>query len=156
MSQNAARELRAEVVVAAPVTHVWSVLSDLDRMPDWSPELLRMIPLKRGGLRLGQWYLGLNKRKAVIWPTRSIVTELEPGRRLAWLTASSGATWIWELSDLGDGTTRVVHRRPVTRSLTLLSKLFAPLALGGGEGHADELEQGMATTVGRLKAAVEG
>lgn len=156
MSHSAARELRAEVVVAAPLAQVWSVLSDLDRMPHWSPELLRMVPLKRGGLRVGQWYLGLNRRKAVVWPTRSIVTELEPGRRLAWLTASSGATWIWEVSDLGDGSTRVVHRRPVTRRLTVLTKVFAPLALGGADAHAEELEEGMATTVARLKAEVEG
>jgi hypothetical protein len=36
-----------------------------------------------------------------------------------------------------------------------MSKLFAPLALGGSEGHADELEEGMARTVARLKAAAE-
>ena len=43
-------------------------------------------------------------------------------------------------------------RRPVPRRITLLSKVFAPLALGGSEGHADELEAGMAQTVARLKA----
>jgi hypothetical protein len=54
-----------------------------------------------------------------------------------------------------DGSTRVVHRRPVPKSLTLVSRLFAPVFLGGSEGHADELEQGMAETVARLKAAAE-
>ena len=33
-------------------------------MPDWSPELMKMMPLKRGGLRMNQWYLGINRRKA--------------------------------------------------------------------------------------------
>ena len=56
------------------------MLTDVRRMPDWSPELVRMMPLKRGGLRLGQWYLGINRRKAVVWPTRSVVAGVEPGR----------------------------------------------------------------------------
>ncbi len=152
---TADRELRAETVVAAPTDRVWAVLTDLSRMPEWSPELLRMVPLKPGGLRLGQWYLGVNRRKAVVWPTRSVVAVLEPRRSLAWDTRSSGARWVWELSAEGEGT-RVVHRRPVPRRLTLLSRVFAPVFLGGNDSHADELEAGMARTVSRLKAAVEG
>ncbi len=150
----AARELRAEATVAAPRDAVWALLTDFSRMPAWSPELVTMRPLLRGGLRLGQQYVSLNRRKAVVWPTRSVVAELEPGRRLAWDTRSSGARWIWELEDAAGGT-RVVHRRPVPTRLTATSALFARAFLGGADGHADELEQGMATTVARLKAAVE-
>ena len=154
MSDRAARELRAETTIGAPPERVWAALTDLSRLPDWSPELLRMLPLKPGGLKVGQQYLGLNRRKAVVWPTRSVVAVLEPGRTLAWDTKSSGARWIYELSPDGAGT-RVVHRRPVPQRLTLLSRLFAPVALGGSDGHADELEQGMSRTLARLKAAVE-
>lgn len=155
MSDAAARELRAETTIVAGPDQVWAVLTDLSRMPDLSPELVRMIALTPGGLKVGQQYLGLNRRKAVIWPTRSVVAALEPGRVLAWDTKSSGARWIFELSAEGAGT-RVVHRRPVPTKLTLLSKAFAPAFLGGSDGHADELEAGMAQTLARLKAAVEG
>ena len=151
---SADRELRAETVIDAPVGAVWSVLSDVSRMPQWSDELLKMVPLKSGGLRLNQWYLGLNRRKAVIWPTRSVVSALEPEVKLAWLTKSSGAEWIYELSSEGAGT-RVVHRRPVPHGITWMSKAFAPIALGGSEGHADELEVSMGRTLERIKAAVE-
>ena len=151
---TADRELRAEAVVGAPPDRVWKVLSDVSRMGEWSPELVRMVALKPGGLRTGQWYLGINRRKAVVWPTRSVVAVLEPGRTLAWDTKTSGARWIWELSREGEGT-RVVHRRPVPRRLTALSDVFARVLLGGIAGHADELEQGMARTVSRLKAAAE-
>jgi uncharacterized protein YndB with AHSA1/START domain len=154
MSGAAARELRAETVVAAPPAEVWAALTDLRRMPEWSPELVRMVPLRRGGLRVGQQYVGLNRRKAVVWPTRSVVSVLEPGRTLAWDTRSSGARWIYELSPEGAGT-RVVHRRPVPGGLTLLSRAFAPLFLGGADEHAEELEQGMVQTLARLKAALE-
>ena len=151
---NAERELRVETTIAASPAQVWAVLSDLDRMPEMSPELVRMVPLKRGGLREGQSYLGINKRKWVLWPTRSVVVTVDPEKALAWDTRSSGARWIYELTPEGDGT-RVVHRRPVPRGLTLIGRLFAPVALGGTEGHADELEVGMGQTLARLKAAVE-
>jgi uncharacterized protein YndB with AHSA1/START domain len=149
------RELRAEATIAAPPDKVWSLITDVSRMPDWSPELVRMLPLKRGGMRRGQWYVGINRRKAVVWPTRNVVAVLEPGRTLAWDTTSSGARWIWEIKASGEGT-HVVHRRPVPEKLTLVSRLFAPVFLGGSAEHADELEAGMAATVGRLKAVAEG
>ncbi|MBJ7358532.1 SRPBCC family protein [Nocardioides sp.] len=148
------RELRAEATIAAPPERVWSLITDVSRMPDWSPELLRMIPLKRGGMRRGQWYVGINRRKAVVWPTRNVVAVLEPGRVVAWDTTSSGARWIWEITAAGEGT-HVVHRRPVPEKLTLVSRLFAPVFLGGSVEHADELEAGMAATVERLKAVAE-
>lgn len=151
---TADRELRAETVIDAPVGRVWTVLSDVSRMPEWSDECIKMLPLKSGGLRLNQWYLGLNRRKAIIWPTRSVVSALEPEVKLAWLTKSSGAEWIYELTTDSAGT-RLVHRRPVPAGLTLLSKLFAPVALGGSEGHADELEASMGRTLERIKTAIE-
>jgi uncharacterized protein YndB with AHSA1/START domain len=154
MTGPADRELRAEATIAAPPDRVWALLTDFARMPEWSPELVRMVAVRPGGLRVGQWYLGINRRKAVVWPTRSVVSQLEPGRVVAWDTTSSGARWIWELAPDGAGT-RVVHRRPVPKRVTRMSKVFAPLALGGSESHADELEAGMAETVSRLKAAVE-
>jgi uncharacterized protein YndB with AHSA1/START domain len=149
------RELRAEVVVRATPHRVWQVLTDFDRMPEWSPELVRMVPLKRGGLRLGQWYLGLNRRGAVAWPTRSVVCRLEPGREVGWDTRSSGATWIYRLEQVGDGGTRLSLARPVPRKPPVVARLFAGALLGGVGAHDDELEAGMATTLERLKAAVE-
>lgn len=153
----AARELRAESEIHAPADRVWDLLTDFSQLSRWSPETVRMVPLKRGGLRVGQWYLGINRRKAVVWPTRSVVAAVEPGRRLVWDTPSSGARWVWELEPVASdpARTRVVHRRPVPRSLSLGSRIVAPLLLGGTESHADELERGMGSTVAGLKAAAE-
>jgi uncharacterized protein YndB with AHSA1/START domain len=155
MSDASARELRAETTIAATPAQVWTVLTDFSRMPDWSPELVTMKALKPGGLKVGQQYLGVNRRKAIAWPSRSVVAVVEPERVLAWDTRSSGARWIYELSADGAGT-RVVQRRPVPKKLTALGKVFATAFLGGTDGHCDELEAGMASTLTRLKAAVEG
>lgn len=155
---GAARELRAEAFVGASPERVWALLTDFAELAKWSPETVRMVPLKPGGLRPGQWYLGINRRKAIVWPTRSVVVEVESPRRLVWDTPSSGARWIWELEpatqDATTGT-RVAHSRPVLRRLTPLANLFAGVLLGGAAGHADELEAGMARTVAGLKSAAE-
>lgn len=148
------RELSAEVWVDAPTAQVWEVLTDLRRMPSWSPELVRMVPLGRGGLRAGSQYLGVNRRGPVVWPTRNRVVAVEPERLLAWDTLSSGARWVFELHPDGNRT-RVVHRRPVATHLTLVSRGFATLLLGGASSHADELEDGMKATLQALKVDVE-
>jgi hypothetical protein len=43
----------------------------------------------------------------------------------------------------------------VPQRLTRVSGAFAGALLGGAEGHADELEGGMAQSLARIKAAVE-
>lgn len=154
MSAAADRELRAEGYAAVPIETVWSTLTDLSRMPGWSPELVRMVPLKPGGLRPGQWYLGINKRGLVVWPTRNVVVSVKAPKLLVWDTRSSGARWVWELTSEGEGT-RIVHRRPVPQRLTRLSQIFAPAFLGGSPEHADELGVGMAATVEGLARASE-
>lgn len=148
------RELTAEVHVDAPPSRVWEVVTDFDRMPGWSPELVRMVPLGRGGLRPGRQYVGINRRGAVVWPTRNRVVAVEPERLLPWDTVSSGARWAFELHPDGAGT-RVVQRRMVTVGLTLPARAFATALLGGSVSHADELEDGMRATLEALKADAE-
>ncbi len=148
------RELRAEVRIDASPEQVWAALTDFSRMPAWSPELVRMVRLGRGEPTPGAQYVGINRRGPVVWPTRNRIVAVEPGRLLAWDTVSSGARWVYELQGEGGGTT-VTQRRPVTTALTVLSRAFAPLALGGNASHADELENGMRATLEALKSEVE-
>ena len=67
-----AKLLRAEIDIAAPVSKVWSLVSDLSRMPQWSPQC-RMMKLL-GPLRPGTRTLNLNRRNMLFWPTTSVVT----------------------------------------------------------------------------------
>ena len=141
---SADRELRAETVVDAPPDRVWALLSDVSRMPRLEPRAGPDAAAQARRDARGQWYLGINRRKGVVWPTRNVVAVLEPGRTLAWDTKTERRP-----VDLGD------HARPARApasctgarcrtKLTLLSKVFAQVFLGGGAEHADELEAGMA------------
>jgi hypothetical protein len=133
---------------------VWSVLTDFRNLANASPELVAMKPLLAGGLRIGQQYVGLNKRGWVYWPTTNVVVDLQPKCSLAWDTPLSGARWIFELA-ADDGGTRLTQRRPVPKRLNAFGKVFAATMLGGGERHADELELALGTTLAHLKAVAE-
>ena len=114
---------------------VWAVVSDVTRMPEWSPELRRLYVL--GGAkepRVGMTLLGINRRGYVAWPTTSRVTRFEPGRAVAWKTRESGATWTYELEPTATGT-RLTGRRDLPK-FTLGTTVLGPI-IGGAEGHGE-------------------
>lgn len=141
----------AEIEMTAPPEAVWAVLADLRRMPEFSPELRRAYVAGKPGL--GATIVGINRRKAVVWPTTSKVVRWEPNRALAWKTRESGATWVYELEPTATGTK--VSGRRVLPAYTVASKLMVPF-LGGASGHDHELNAGIAATLTRIKAVVEG
>ena len=91
---------------------VWQVVSDLGRMPEFSPELRKAFVIGRPGV--GANIIGINRRKAVVWPTTSKVVRWEPGQAVAWKTRESGATWVYELEPTATGTS-VTGRRVLPR-----------------------------------------
>lgn len=147
---NAPAQISATVVVDADPASVWEVLSDPARMPDFSPELRKVFVI--GGPGLGTRIIGINRRRAVVWPTTSRVVRFEPCRAVAWKTRESGATWVYELEESGSGT--VVTGRRVLPRFTIGTTLMAPM-IGGAAGHDAELAEGIQTTLERIKAAVE-
>jgi uncharacterized protein YndB with AHSA1/START domain len=129
---------------------VWAVVSDLARMPEFSPELRKAFVIGKPGV--GATIVGINRRKAVLWPTTSKVVRWEPGRAVAWRTRESGATWVYELEPTDTGTS-VTGRRVLPR-FTAATSLLGPF-IGGAEGHEAELADGVRSTLERIRAAVE-
>jgi uncharacterized protein YndB with AHSA1/START domain len=140
------------VEIDAAPAEVWSVVGDLTRMPEWSPELRRLVLLGRGGVSVGSTLLGLNRRGWVAWPTTSKVVRLEPERAVAWRTRESGATWSYELSPSGTGT-RLTGRRDLP-AFSVATTVLGPV-IGGAAGHDRELAEGIRTTLQRIKSTVE-
>ncbi len=142
--------ISATVEMNASTEAVWEVVSDLARMPEFSPELRKAFVLGKPGL--GANIVGINRRKAVVWPTTSKVVRWEPGRAVAWRTRESGATWVYELEPTATGTT--VTGRRVLPKFTFGTSFLAPV-IGGAEGHDAELAAGIRTTLERIRTVVE-
>lgn len=145
-------DLSARITIDAAPEKVWSVLSDVTRMPEFSPELRRVVVLGRRREGVGTQFVGVNRRKWLVWPTTSKVVRFEPVRAIGWRTRESGATWIYELEESAAGTA-VTSRRELP-GFTVPSKLMTPL-MGGALNHDRELGDGLRLTLERIKAAVE-
>lgn len=144
--------ISATVSMNAPVDRVWSVISDVTRMPEFSPELQKVILIGNAG-GVGQNLIGLNRRRWLWWPTTSKVVRFEPGRAIAWRTRESGATWVYELS-AGEGGATEVSARRLLPGFTAMSKVATPL-MGGAINHDHELADGLRVTLERIKQTVE-
>ena len=77
----AAPLLQAQIDIDAPVAKVWTLVSDLSRMPQWSPQCRMMKAL--GPVRQGTRTINVNRRNRLFWPTTCTVTEVIPEKKLA-------------------------------------------------------------------------
>ena len=149
----AAPLLQAEVEINAPVGKVWGLISDLSRMPQWSPQCRVMKSL--GPLRPGTRTLNLNRRNNLFWPTTSTITEVIPERKLAFRVNANNTVWSYELEPTDTGT-RVIETRHAENGVKAVSTMTVNAVLGGVPSFEKELVEGMNLSLARIKAAAEG
>jgi uncharacterized protein YndB with AHSA1/START domain len=85
----AAPLLQAQIDINAPVPKVWALVSDLSRMPQWSPQCRLMKTF--GPVRQGARTINVNRRNRLFWPTTSVVTEVIPDKKTAFSNMSINA-----------------------------------------------------------------
>jgi uncharacterized protein YndB with AHSA1/START domain len=147
------KNLKAEIHINAAPEQVWRVVSDLRRMPEWSPQCRRMQLL--GTLREGAYTVNLNRQGRKFWPAVSKIVRLEPNHAIAFRTLTNYSTWTFDITPTPTGS-RVTERRLVPQMGTAwVSKNIVEHALGGEDSFDDEMVDGMNTTLTKIKAAVE-
>ena len=144
--------LQAEINVDAPMAKVWDLISDLSRMPQWSPQCRYTKVL--GPLKPGTRTFNLNRRNATFWPTTSTVTEVIPQQKLAFRVPLNRTLWSFELEPTPTGT-RIVERRHAETGVSAVSNLFVGTFMGGVPSFENELVDGMNASLARIKAAAE-
>ena len=144
--------ISATVDVVAPPEVVWSAVSDVARMSEWSPECRKIFVLGSPKSGVGTRMVAINKRGFVFWPTVSKVVRFEPNKAVAWKVRESAATWTYELEPTAEGT-RLTGRRDLD-AFSSLTKFAAPV-IGGAMGHDGELAAGIRTTLERIKVTIE-
>ena len=145
--------LQTEIEIDASVSKVWGLVSDLSRMPQWSPQCRVMKAL--GPIRPGTRTLNLNRRGMLFWPTTSVITEVVPERKLAFRVPINTTVWTFELEPTASGT-RLVETRHAENGISLTSKVLTTAFLGGVDDFEAELVEGMQQSLSRIKAAAEG
>jgi uncharacterized protein YndB with AHSA1/START domain len=148
----AAPLLQAQIDINAPVTKVWSLVSDFSLMPKWSPQC-RMMKVF-GPLRPGARTVNVNRRKFLVWPTTSRITEVVPEKKLAFRVNENGTVWSYELEPTDAGT-RLTETRHAENGTTAFSNMTINALMGGVPSFEQELVEGMNQTLARIKAAAE-
>ncbi|MFG1790190.1 SRPBCC family protein [Nocardia sp. NPDC049149] len=147
-----AKNLEVTIDITAPPEQVWAVVSDLGRMPEFSPQCVRMLLL--GSAKPGTWTLHLNKDGKKYWPTTGRIVRFEPNRSFAFKINDNRTIWSYTLEPTETGT-RLTERRDVPNGTTWISRKAINAALGGEEAFEEELVRGMNETLGKIKAVVE-
>ena len=148
----AAPLLQAQIDIDAPVSTVWGLISDLRRMPEWSPQCRWMKAF--GPLRQGTRTLNVNRRNRMFWPTTCTIVEVIPETKLAFRVDTNNTIWSYELQPSGEGT-RLVETRHAENGVTAFSNLSVNALFGGTTNFERELVEGMNASLARIKAAAE-
>ena len=141
--------------IGAPAELVWSMVADVTRMGEWSPENEAAKWL--GGATCaepGAKFRGTNRNGKKKWDTLSKIADADPGRRLSFHVTAAGlkvAEWRYELEPTAAGcriTETWIDERG--RIAKLLGK-----PVSGVDDRAPHNRLGMEQTLERLKAAAE-
>lgn len=141
--------------IAAPAELVWSMVSDVTRMGEWSPENESAEWLGGAtGPQPGAKFRGTNRNGKKKWDTVAKIADADPGRRLSFHVTAAGlkvAEWRYELEPTSGGCriteTWIDERGRVAK---LLGK-----PVSGVDDRAPHNRLGMEQTLERLKAAAE-
>ena len=147
------KNLEARIEIDSAPEQVWGVLSDLKRMPEWSPQCRRMQLI--GALRKGAYTINMNRQGWKFWPTASKVVRFQPNRAIAFRTLTNNSTWSFEITPTPTGSTLTERRLVPSNGTAWVSKTIVKHMLGGEDSFDDEMADGMNTTLSRIKAAVE-
>lgn len=150
-----ARQGQLRLYINASPDTVWSLLANLDRMGEWSPECYRVAWLDGASSPAspGARFKGWNRFGLMRWSMTCEVKTAEPPRKISWSTIQRGrelVRWCYQLEPAGGGT-------DVTESfgvvwLPLSARLAEDVLMRDRDRRR---EQAMRTTLDQIRAAAE-
>jgi uncharacterized protein YndB with AHSA1/START domain len=146
--------LEDSIDIEAPPEKVWAMVSDIERMSSWSPQVVRST-VDGDEVGVGTTFVNENQQDDVVWPTNARVVRFEPPRDFAFKVKENRLVWSFELAPLPGGGTRVTERRECPDQITDLSLGFTDKYLGGVEAFTERQRAGIRETLERLKADAE-
>jgi len=152
MTQN--RELiEVSIDIDADPQRVWSIVGDLRRMGERSPQCRKMFILNTP-VGVGTKTVNINRAGWLYWPTTSQILEFDPGRILSFRVPQNGSVWTYELEARGHGTL-LTESRHLPHGASAISNFLTGRVFGGTADFEDNLERGMRRTLAQIKAEAE-
>jgi uncharacterized membrane protein len=138
---------QSEVFIAASPQEVWSLISDLERGPEWSLVTLECKLTSDGPPGLGSTYRSVSKFVASRVTTEHQIVEWEPPRRMVSKVTKGGESTFTQLCEPeGEGTV-----------LTMINEFSLPGAVPGfvAERLVGQVTSTLAGELARIKEVVE-
>jgi hypothetical protein len=145
-------QLTASTDVRASADQVYAVISDVTRIPEWSPETARAEWTAPD--RFDAW----NRRRLGRWRTTARVVEAEPGQRFSFIVQVMGRDWTqWTyLIEPGAtaGATRLTEKFRMCVPMPFAVLAFERLLLFVWARRTD-LQQNLQISVDKIRSIVE-
>jgi Polyketide cyclase / dehydrase and lipid transport len=144
--------------IEAPADHIYQLVADVTRMPEFSPEILSCRWLDGAQApAIGVRFAAKNKvPRRPAWTNKPVVTVVEPGRAFGFArTEPFGGTveWSYRFEPDDDGTT-VIESYQVTRPLSRVGWFIIGTLFGRSDRRSD-LRAGTEQTLRRIRDAAE-
>jgi uncharacterized protein YndB with AHSA1/START domain len=150
------REVSVSREINAPAEQVWSMVSDVTRMREWSPENDAAKWLGGAtGPAPGARFRGTNRLGKKKWDTVSKIVDVVPGKTFSFRVSAVGlkiAEWRYELEPTATGGCRITETWIDQRG-RIAAALGKPVS--GVDDRASHNRAGMEHTLDRLKASAE-
>ncbi|MCF8588616.1 SRPBCC family protein [Gordonia liuliyuniae] len=150
----AAPIIEDSIEIDASPEAVWSVVSDLKRMGEWSPQCKKMIVFG-GDVKQGARTLNVNRRGPLVWPTSAKVVAFEPNREIAFRITENHTVWSYRIEPTATGSRVTEQRAAAGGKTTAVSSFLVDKVFGGNDSFEDELRAGIRETLGKVKHAAE-
>lgn len=148
-------ELEGSIEIAAPISRVWEIVSDVRRMHEWSPQV-ESTRLRAGfdEVGLGAQFTNRNVHDELAWTTHAEVVRYRPGRELAFRIEENWTVWSFRLDPTATGTL-LTQRREAPDGISELSHELTEGFMGGHAAFTERMRTGTRETLTAIKAAAE-
>ena len=149
MASATALKLSVSSVIAADPATLYGLISDVTRMPEYSPETVKVSWTDKSATpHVGATFKGVNKLGFLSWSTKPTVTVAEPGRQFAFkVPGHAGPTWTYTFEPVAGGT-RVTESIEQSKPSPAVIRFMQRRA--GVSDRAANLRSAMTTTLQRL------
>ncbi len=146
----------ARTRISAAPGRVWSMVSDVTRMGEWSPETVSCEWLDGAtGPAVGARFQGRNKRGRGRWSRTCEVVACVRAKEFAFVTKPESPETLWRYQFApAAGGTEVIETFELVKPISRFRRLQTILGFGVKDREAD-LVDGMRQTLARLRAVAE-
>lgn len=142
------------VLVACPPDALYSLVSDITRMGEWSP-ICNACWWDGDDRGVGAWFVGHNELPDRTWETRSQVVVAEPGHEFAFLVGGTLVRWGYSFVPADDGTQLTESWQFLPAGRALFEERFGNDAQAQIANPTQAARDGIPATLAAIKKTAE-